>query len=49
MATKRSAKKPKQTFRVWTVFQLKSDFSTSDKYLSSKWRAEIETSVLTIS
>jgi uncharacterized protein (TIGR04141 family) len=48
MATKRSAKKPKQTFRVWTVFQLKSDFSTSDKYLSSKWRAEIETSVLTI-
>lgn len=48
MATKRSATKPKQTFRVWTVFQLKSDFSTSDKYLSSRWRTEIETSVLKI-
>ncbi len=48
MVTKRTAKKPRQTFRVWTVFQLKSDFSTSDKYLSSKWKADVETSILTI-
>ncbi len=48
MVTKHTAKKPRQTFRVWTIFQLKSDFSISDKYLSSKWKADIETSVLTI-